>query len=214
MSFTSSWNKYIPGISIDMMKPPKANLFISVLDENFSAKIFQKENSFVINNPNNIMPGLQELHDGLIKNFGKKSLVIDGSLTNHPEMFKDWEGGIFDLITILQSNPKLCSDSYPDSFKFILRKNDDLQSDIKKIVSSFKKLYKEDILVEILFTNAKNLEVHSRQKRHTTDASEIKGLVEPNKNDQIIALNLSIWFMDPGMDSIIYKTTNFRIKSD
>jgi len=235
MGFSSSWNRYIQGFSTDMMKAPKANLFISVLDENFSAKNFQKENSFVINNSNNIIPSMQELHDGIIKNFGKKSLVIEDSLTNHPSMFKNWDGkNIIDLITILQSDPeltRLCSDTYPDSFKFILNKNNNWQSDIESIISSFKNLYKDDILVEILFTNANNQEVHSRQKRHTTDSSEIKGLVEPNKRDQIIALNLciwttffifvvvlftsySIWFMDPGMDSIIYKTTNFRIKSD
>merc|ERR1719427_2372142 len=102
MGFSSSWNRYIQGFSTDMMKAPKANLFISVLDEN--------------------------------------------SLTNHPSMFKNWDGkNIIDLITILQSDPeltRLCSDTYPDSFKFILNKNNNWQSDIESIVSSFKNLYK------------------------------------------------------------------------
>merc|ERR1719354_732533 len=175
MSFSSSWSKFIQGISVDPLKPAKANLFITVLDESFSKKLFQQENSFVVNNQNQILPSLQELNDEIIKSFGEKSLVIDESLTNQPSVFKNWNGeNIKSLIKILQSNNKFCSDSYPDSFKLTLKEN---------------------------------------------------------KNDQIIALNLciwttffifvvvlftsySIWYMDPGFDSIIYKTTNYRIKSD
>merc|ERR1719317_277790 len=88
MSFSSSWSKFIQGISVDPLKPAKANLFITVLDESFSKKLFQQENSFVVNNPNQISPSLQELNDEIIKNFGEKSLVIDESLTNQPSVFK------------------------------------------------------------------------------------------------------------------------------
>merc|ERR1719354_152021 len=183
MSFSSSWSKFIQGISVDPLKPAKANLFITVLDESFSKKLFQQENSFVVNNPNQILPSLQELNDEIIKNFREKSLVIDESLTNKPSIFKN--------------------------------------------------LYENDIIVEILFTSGNKPEVYSRSRRDTDEPAkeQPKGLVEPNKNDQIIALNLciwttffifvvvlftsySIWYMDPGFDSIIYKTTNYRIKSD
>jgi len=234
MSFSSSWSKFIQGISVDPLKPAKANLFITVLDESFSKKLFQQENSFVVNNPNQILPSLQELNDEIIKNFGEKSLVIDESLTNKPSIFKNWNGeNIKSLIKILQSNNKFCSDSYPDSFKFTLKENENLKNEIEDIVSSFKKLYENDIIVEILFTSGNKPEVYSRSRRDTDEPAkeQPKGLVEPNKNDQIIALNLciwttffifvvvlftsySIWYMDPGFDSIIYKTTNYRIKSD
>merc|ERR1719457_190289 len=206
MSFSSSWSKFIQGISVDPLKPAKANLFITVLDESFSKKLFQQE----------------------------KSLVIDESLTNQPSVFKNWNGeNIKSLIKILQSNNKFCSDSYPDSFKFTLKENKNLKNEIKDIVSSFKKLYENDIIVEILFTSGNKPEVYSRSRRDADEPAkeQPKGLVEPNKNDQIIALNLciwttffifvvvlftsySIWYMDPGFDSIIYKTTNYRIKSD
>merc|ERR1719206_492961 len=144
MSFSSSWSKFIQGISVDPLKPAKANLFITVLDESFSKKLFQQENSFVVNNPNQILPSLQELNDEIIKNFGEKSLVIDESLTNQPSIFKNWNGeNIKSLIKILQSNNKFCSDSYPDSFKFTLKENKNLKNEIEDIVSSFKKIIRK-----------------------------------------------------------------------
>jgi len=234
MSFSSPWNKLFSGISVNLMRPAKANLFITVLDENFSEKIFQQENSFVVNNPNHLLPSLHELNDAITKNFGEDSLVVDESLTNHPAIFENWNGeNINSLIKTLQLNTEFCSDSSPDSFKFTLKAKKNLKNEIEDIVSSFKALYKNDIIVEILFTNANKQEVHSRPRRDTDEPSDEQpdGLVEPNKSDQIIALNLciwttffifvvvlftsySIWYMDPGFESIIYKTTNYRTKSD
>jgi len=234
MSFSSSWSKFVQGISVDPLKPAKANLFITVLDESFSKKLFKQENSFDVYNPNQILPSLQELNDEITKNFGENSLVIDESLTNHPSTFKNWNGkNLNDLIKILQSNNEFCSDSYPDSFKFTLKANENLKNEIEDIVSKFKALYKNDIIVEVLFTNANKPEVYRRSRRDADENADEQptGLVKPNNDDQIIKLNLcfwtiffifvvvlftsySIWFMDPGFDSIIYKTTNYRIKSD
>ncbi|XP_061189496.1 renin receptor-like [Saccostrea echinata] len=166
-----------------------------------------------------------------LKLMGELQLIQDviNTVSDHPEMLKSKTPDLFSftitgLHDIVTKHGRKCPQT-EDAHRLI--------SDfITKMTEDFKKLYKDNVVVEVLAINPEKKYIRKTRSLMAVDDSEVNINLSKDYDENypaifniilwmmiamfvvIFAVSYGMWNIDPGRDSIIYRMTTTRLKKD
>ncbi|KAK3094406.1 hypothetical protein FSP39_001326, partial [Pinctada imbricata] len=159
---------------------------------------------------------------------------------------------IQDVVNTVQDKPEMLKSKSPDSYTFTVTGLRDIATKhgsnspevtdaqklfadfIEKITNDLRKLYKDNVVVEVLTLNPEKATlIRKVRSLKATGDTEAKSLNLSNDYDEdypaifniilwfmivlfifLFLVSYAMWNMDPGRDSIIYRMTTTRLKKD